>query len=416
MPIDLLDRHYRTLAPCPPDVARLLAEEPASQPARDVLARFRLERTYLRCDCGRILHVVERGRPFLRRNPLQPVAATRECGLCESAARSDRDAEGASAPAPPIDLILRALPARQAPPARPPAPAPGRPTAETRATRRDVGILMRILEEARLTELAHTIGCAELWGRVRAVLQRVRLRERNGVVSSHSLADFCWTPGGLYRGGLQGLNRRLAAQWPLATYRPEGWVLAIVDRRPVAEDGRCIVRVHPLGLAARTAIAARGGTVYPPMTLTVPEHSVARVGATGPYVALAAGSVNLRGPAEFAKPDFHRLALYAVTAETFPVPVESEYERGLALELLRRRLPFRKPIVPDDEGLRPDFVLHAHHILVEVQGLDGDYRERKAEVHRRLLASPAYRGFRLLTFRANDGQTLAEFARELPPR
>jgi hypothetical protein len=114
------------------------------------------------------------------------------------------------------------------------------------------------------------------------------------------------------------------------------------------------------------------------------------------------------------KPIARRLLVQPIAHQTYPVPVESQYERDVALLLRRRGLRFLKPVFRDPEGFRPDFILGAHRIVVEVQGMKlHGYHESKEEVHRRMMASARYASYRLLTYRPCDGQTLASFEREL---
>src|ERR1700752_1995250 len=93
--IKLLDHHSRELGRYPDDLAKLLELRPRSDEAIKELDRLHQDRLRLLCGCGRILHVVQREFPFLRRNPGQ-LSTGRECPLCESSGAHEAHSEGAS--------------------------------------------------------------------------------------------------------------------------------------------------------------------------------------------------------------------------------------------------------------------------------------------------------------------------------
>jgi hypothetical protein len=73
-----------------------------------------------------------------------------------------------------------------------------------------------------------------------------------------------------------------------------------------------------------------------------------------------------------------------------------------------------KPVFDNAEGLRPDFVLPKEKILIEVQGMSSDeYRQHKREIHKRLIESQSYAGFKLLTYDANQGEKISSFEKRL---
>jgi len=220
------------------------------------------------------------------------------------------------------------------------------------------------------------------------------------------MADFCWMPGGFYKGGLKGMNDRLIEEWDHSDIQPEGWLFCVLAEPPESES----VSVSAISDAMRRKNEAEGREIYAPYVFEIPKHNVAVVGRSGPYLALAAASANDKGSSSYRKPIFHRLLLQSIAGEHNPVPIESNYERETVFLLQRLEIPFEKPVFDDAEGLRPDFVLPKHRLIIEVQGFNSDeYRERKKQTHQRLRESTTYRGFGLVTYDANYGQSLSEF-------
>jgi hypothetical protein len=61
-----------------------------------------------------------------------------------------------------------------------------------------------------------------------------------------------------------------------------------------------------------------------------------------------------------------------------------------------------------------DIVLPKEKILIEVQGMSSDeYREHKRRIHRQMIESHEYRGFKLITYGANRGENIEVFERRL---
>ncbi len=148
--------------------------------------------------------------------------------------------------------------------------------------------------------------------------------------------------------------------------------------------------------------------------MTVPRHNIATVGTSGPYLMLAAASINEEGRPEYRKPRIRRVLLQSIVGEHYPVPVESALEAEVAGLLKRRKIGFVKPVFDSAEGLRPDFVLPKERTLIEVQGMSSDeYRQRKREIHKRLIESQSYAGFKLLTYDANQGEKISSFEKRL---
>jgi hypothetical protein len=411
MPVILLDHKEKKLGVCPERIIELLEWRPRSDEAIAELDRLHRERSRLLCECGRVLHVVQRDYPFLRRNPGQSSGGV-ECRLCESLRHHEIHSKGASdarRERPGVGFILATR-------THPEGSDEGSEDADRRRYSgvaksslkyaRAFGVFFTLMDGAGFTSLASSLSWNEAWGRLHDQLTRIQLHPE----SRKTLADFSWMPGGFYKGGLKGMNDRMIEEWDHPNIQPEGWLFCILAEPPESE----FVSVLSITAAMRRKNEALGRETYAPYVFSVPKHNVAVVGRSGPYLALAAASVNDKGSSPYRKPIFRRLLLQSIAGEHNPVPVESSYERETVLLLQRLGIPFKKPVFDDAEGLRPDFVLPRHRLIVEVQGFSSDeYRERKRQTHQRLRESPTYRGFRLVTYDANDGQSLSEFERRL---
>jgi hypothetical protein len=404
----LLDSKNQTLETYPQELVELLAEGALSPDARRELDRLHRQRRRIKCADGVIRHVVQRAYPFLRVNPGQERVERGGCALCENTGSEGagrgtfeipekRGAIGAI-------LATRLHPASGGGDKKPPK-GRGGGVSRTRKYHKAFAVLWKILEQAGFTSLGGPLEWAELWARVHAQLDAVLIHPESG----RTFAHFAWMPGRLYRGGLVDLNRRLR-DWDHKELQPEAWAFGIMEAPPV--DGQ--VELYALSSVARASVASSGRQLYPPYKFEVPRSCVACVGRTGPFFALAVGSLNLDGDPQFTKPNFHRLIMQAVADELSPVPVESHYEREVVGFFQRRRVGYVKPVFGNAEGLRPDFVLPNQKMLVEVQGMsDEGYREHKRGVHQRLTSSEDYAGYRLVTYEPNEGETIVEFERRL---
>jgi hypothetical protein len=411
MPVVVLDHKNQKLGVCPRQIVELLELRPRSEEAITELDRLHRERSRLLCECERVLHVVQREYPFLRRNPGQNSGGV-ECRLCEALRHHEIHAKGASDARrgrPGAGLILATrVHAGGIDEARSEAASRRHSGAGAGSLKyaRAFGVFFTLMEGAGFTSLASSLRWSEAWGRLLDQLKGIQLHPQ----SRKTLADFCWMPGGFYKGGLTGMNDRMLREWDHPSLQPEGWLFGILREAPESET----VSVSAISDAMRQKNEAEGREVYAPYIFVVPKHNVAVIGRSGPYLALAAASANDKGLALYRKPIFHRLLLQSIAGEHNPVPVESSYERQTVLLLQRLGIPFEKPVFDDAEGLRPDFILPRHRLIVEVQGLNSDeYRERKKQTHQRLRESPTYRGFGLITYDVNDGQPLSEFERKL---
>lgn len=411
MPVVVLDHKNQRLGDCPQRIVELLERRPRSDEAIAELDRLHRERSRLLCECGRVLHIVQREYPFLRRNPGQNPEGE-DCRLCEASRHYESQSAGASAARrarPGVGFILATR-------THPEGSDERREEADRRRRAgagsgslkyaRAFGVFFSLMEGAGYTSLASRLPWNEAWGRLHDQLTRMQIHPE----SRKTLADFCWMPGPFYKGGLKGMNDRMIAEWDHPDIQPEGWLFFILAEPPESET----VSVSKISDEMRRKNEREGKEAPTPYVFTVPKHNVAVVGRSGPYLALAAASANDKGSTPYRKPIFHRLLLQSIASEHNPVPVESSYERETVLLLQRLGIPFEKPVFDDAEGLRPDFILPKHRLIVEVQGLNSDeYRERKKQTHQRLRESPTYRGFNLITYDANDGQPLSEFERRL---
>lgn len=410
MPVLVLDDKNQRLGVCAGRVVDLLERRPRSDEAIAELDRLHRERRRLLCECGRVLHVVQREYPFLRRNPGQDSGGV-ECRLCEASRQYEIQSAGVSAARRSragVSLILATR-------IHPEGSDGGRQEADRwrhsgaggggLKYARAFGVFFALMEGAGFTSLASSLHWYKVWGRLHDHLRGIKLHPE----SRKTLADFCWMPGPFYKGGLKGMNNRMIEEWDHPDIQPEGWLFYILAEPPESET----VSVSTISEGMRRKNLAKGEQSYT-YIFTVPKRNVAVIGRSGPYLALAAASVNDKGPTPHRKPIFRRLLLQAIAGEYNPVPVESSYERQTVELLQRLGIPFKKPVFDDGEGLRPDFVLPSHRLIIEVQGFNSDeYRERKKETHQRLRESPAYRGFNLITYDANKGQPLTEFEKRL---
>jgi hypothetical protein len=201
-------------------------------------------------------------------------------------------------------------------------------------------------------------------------------------------------------GGLRDLNTRINVSWCHPRLKAEAWVFGCVRALPGAGRGNERLSVE---------IPVRE-FVY---RVNVGQRAIAVVGTGGPFLAFAVGSPV--PPHENAVPAVHRLVLQMIVGEDNPVAVESSFERDTVLLLQERGLSFHKPVFADEEGLRPDFILPDHKVVLEVQGYDGgEYAERKLRMHKALLSSHRYSGWRLVRYDPASGDRIRDLRGRLP--
>lgn len=403
MSVSLLNFYDQKISDYPAEKVDLLVDEPFSKQAKIELDRLHRGRYRLRCGCRRILHVVQKARPFLRRNPRQTKEGP-DCRLCESYSVSGNSGSVILEDSG-IGLILATRRYTPVTTTKKPHPGPSSRPSRIQKYATAFGVLYKIMEQAGFTSLSGPLIWDEIWRRIQQQLRAVALHPD----SAHSLADFIWSPGRLYSGGLAGLNHRMLQDWEHPTMSPEGWVFSTLPDRPVDGD----INLYTLSASDRAILRANDQKVYGHFNFKVDENNIARNGGTGPYLMMAVGTANFNDKPPYAKPIFHRLILQAILSEKCPIPVESRFEREVAVLLMRRRIAFHKPVFCS-EGLRPDFVLPEAKVIIEVQGMNtDDYPKHKRAVHERMLMSETYGGFKLVTYDANDGEEFNDFEGKL---
>jgi hypothetical protein len=404
-------KNGREISYCPPRLIRSLVEDLRSHESIERLDTWHRERISLTCRCGATWHVVQRGFPHLHRNPGQVYFTNKECLLCERKPRREaRSGRKAQDDRPVVGLILctpnHPTDRLQACNLGADAADSDRPNPNAMAT------FLRVLEQAGFTSPERPIGLDACYYKTRAVFAEIEIPAFESGTPK-TIADFAWMPGGIYTGGLGDLNRRLLRNWPEGKYKAEGWIFAVLDSVSSTPDG-CFLRIPHLHPATEVMYRMRGDQVRGPYKYYIPPHKAAQVRCSGPHLVLLVCSPDEVDAPYRTKPIARRLLVQPIAHQTYPVPVESQYERDVALLLRRRSLRFLKPVFPDSEGFRPDFILGTNRIIIEVQGMKlQGYHESKEEIQRRMMASPRYASYRLLTYRPCDGQTLASFEREL---
>jgi len=191
-----------------------------------------------------------------------------------------------------------------------------------------------------------------------------------------SLADISWTPTTTEPVG--AICARLLRTWRHPTSQPEVWFFGIVDD------------FQTVGHCRTSKVVGLHDTVQ----IQVPRHNTSRIGRIGPYLVFAAGTIDTDGHVLF-----RRLLLHAVMSTECPLPVESNYERVVALYLQFLGVQVYKPMLDWGPGIRPDFMLLLHRIMVEVQGRkDEEYLQRKERVHEWIRSRGRSLGWRLARY------------------
>lgn len=311
MNIMLLDSRNREVGIYPHHLAELLERQPRSDSGIEELERLHRERSRLLCKCGRVLHVVQREFPFLRRNPGQSVQG-QECGLCMGAREYGAQIKGPGEARclSGIGFVL----ATRTHLNEQPAEQGNAPESSGRRTTfkyaRGFSILFTLIDQAGFTSLSTTLPWREMWGRIYDQLKSTPLHPR----SDRSFADFAWMPGGFYQGGLRDLNNRMLEDWNHPDIQPEGWVFSMIPEMPNPSE----IPIYSKSMAKRRSAEQNGETVYPPYRIEVPPYCIAPVGLSGPFLAFAIGSAMDEGDPKFRKPHFHRLLLH--------VPISNKWQ------------------------------------------------------------------------------------------
>jgi len=220
------------------------------------------------------------------------------------------------------------------------------------------------------------------------------------------LADFVAAPSPRCRLDPEALNRQLSQNWGKPKVTPTGWVFAVV--RQVRWEGRVAVVTIPW-LRANTAGTNEETVNDPPTDSYTFRARSPRIVTRGPYVVAINCEYDSGGT-----PVAREIVIVPIASAECPVPVESSYERTVALFLWRRGIPFLKPLSANGARARPDFVLLSAPIVIEVQGLRfAGYTERKHLAHANLLDAPDYAGYELVLWNPNDGERFEVFVHRL---
>ncbi len=407
----LVDRHHHFARAVPEDAAKLVEDSPDSAETMTILRGWRDETLHLRCECRLVFHTVERdGIYFLRRNPKQPIACQMACGIGQNLeALKDLNPfkEPLGRPDAPLGLILRG---REIEENVDSDPGPEKETAERKKP--DPGMKFRsmfwtlytILERIGLTGWnaeSRDWDWNTFWEAFHAALGEIQLHKD----SKLNAADIAWCPTQNVKGLAKSLVFRIAEIWDLPKIKPEAWVFFIIERI----DPEGFFEAHRQSPKTRERKIRDKEPIWTPISFTARKHQMSLVGRTGPFLGFAVATVNQRS----RQIEVKRVALQAIAAPNWPLPVESGPERDTAFSLWRLGIPFLKPVFGDGP-LRPDFVLPGLRTILEVQGLDSEeYRKRKAGIHRRLFEMPEYRGWELLTFDVNNGETIKSLQEKL---
>lgn len=405
----IVDSHQTSIGNVPEWNARLLEDSPDSSDAIRYLRQIRDEGAHLRCECGLVFHTVERDDfCFLRRNPNQKVGCSLPCGIgqhLESLHQNQVFDEPVSRPPGEIGLVLNSrlippvLESRKVESPRPPV------SVRNRISRFQpmFQALCVMLERTGLTGWSPDDtrwDWTTFWDRWYDILGTVRLLP--GEMTAREIA---WCPTDQVKGLGPGLYYRTSRNWDLAGRKPEAWVFFICERI----DPEGIFEAHRLSPKAREARARRWATPWTPIRFQLKKEQVSVIGQTGPFLGFAVAALDERHQDITVR----RLALQAVAAPGWPLPVSSGAERDVAFLLWRLGMPFEKPLFAD-EMTQPDFVLPIHKTIIEVRGRTTAERlELKSEIHRKWLTHFEYKGWQLLTYDIKNGQTISDFENAL---
>ena len=250
-------------------------------------------------------------------------------------------------------------------------------------------VLRSVVTDAGFVGLPGPLEPAVLSGRVREVLALSPLHADE--VDGLSFADLAWTPESAESPA--EILSRVAAEWTVRDVAAQVWIIAVVDQVPRAEGGRVRFGVRGAHHEVEIDVDARRSKV---------------IGRRGPHLVLVQAT---RAPDGGIRCD--KLAALAVLDLDCPVPVDSSHERDVIRTIQKMALHFHKPAFAYVDDLTPDVMLLDQQVLIEVQGMRKEgYAERKAEVHRRMCAHPALRGWRLITYNPHQ-ERLQAFERRL---
>jgi hypothetical protein len=389
--IMMLNKRREPQGPLAPEEEQLLCD-PALDPSAvaDLLLTLYRAKLWLRCECGWTMHV--RGGHILARNPGQTEPDAEPCSLClawpyQRSPSTPREGEGRPRE-PGLTLI----------------PTGRRRTGSWRNTTDERGsggppsmkyggmfrAMWTVMDQAGLLCLGGPLRAALLWQRVQEALALTLLNadDPDGL----TYADLAWTP--TTERTPEEVLSHVASRWQYRDVQAQVWLLAIVDEIPRAQDGR--LRLTLDGELHRVEV-------------DLPARNRSVIQGTGPLFLLIQGTHAAGGGVQWDK-----LAAQPIFSTECPVPVDSSHERD-ALGVIQE-LGFRvfKPVLPYVDQLKPDFMLLDILVAVEVMGMHTEgYDEHKDGVMEQMRTHPAFRGWRVLTYRPNRAESLAQFRAKL---
>jgi hypothetical protein len=402
----ILDRQHR-------DVTHEYEAEPAvlsdpdGSPARQrFLAKLQIDGRYVRCGCGRVQRVSRSTPHRLHFNPGQkPYREEARCDVCDRPHRGEKPETPPSPPDPDLERPDFTLwPRRRM---RPSIVGPKKPEGEAKQRRSrpestPQRMLRRLIEQTGWHTLPEPLPEAAIWAQMRATLEATPmvLPRRSEI----RLSEITYLPDRPALGGVLDAAHSIRLSWlHREVDAPIVWVMGITGRPP---------RHRPDGIYEVDFTDCSGRTER----IRVRAQRLRRRGRPNapvrpPYVAFALGLVDGRGQVDFAQ-----VILQPILDRYCPIPVDSGYEREVLHLLQARGISLFRPLRPNAEGLHPDVRLPDLQAYVEVQGeTSPEYRDRKSReaIIERYARSREYAGWHPLLYFPNDGDTLADFEREL---
>jgi hypothetical protein len=384
----------------------LLAEEDDSQARQRFLAMLETDGRYICCRCGRVQRVSKTNPHRLHFNPGQkPFTNETTCDLCNRPHRGEKPETPPPPPAPDGERPDFTLwPRRRV---RPPVVGPTKTEGESkrRRTRRESTpqrMLMTLIEHNGWHTLPEPLPEAAIWAHMRATLEAMPLVLPRG--SEIRLSEITYLPDRPSLGGVLDAAHAIRLSWPPREVdAPIVWVMGITGRPPRHRPGRmyevdftdCSGRTERIHVRAQR-LRRRGRPQSP---------------VRPPYLVFALGLVDGWGQVEFAQ-----VILQPILDRYCPIPVDSGHEREVLHLLQARGVSVVRPLRPSAEGLHPDVLLPDLQAYVEVQGEKSQkYRERKSRsaIVERYASSHEFTGWRPLLHFRNEGDSLADFEREL---
>jgi hypothetical protein len=390
--IDILTNKGVVVDQCSVDDTLCLITGDRTARQHTLVTRLRDANQWLRCPCGRILHPVRGPQAFLRINDgdHRPAPGL-GCALCEALPADTDD--------PKRGRISRSSRSRLKLILSTPTWRDGTSDGSSRHSEGGAGeqyrsqrsMLRQFLQAPGWNRLIRPLRPPELWRQL-----RLGLRESTTSLGGQQLrfSAITWLPDDPLTP--PNVGWRIARDWCAPQLVPEMWMMAIVERDGLTVDG------NELQLTW-TDMAGRVGSVR------LPRAQVAGTVCTPPYIAFIVGHAS-REPVSWTP---KRIVLEGIVSADSPVPVESGEERRAVQFLQEIRCNYERVLFPGRE-VWPDILLHRHRVILEIQGCRRDgYSDRKRRSHRRML--DVYRGWRMVTWDVDQGETLDDLRAKLLP-